>query len=737
MAAPSTTSSPNFGPEHVHHHKSAGVTLPSIHQTHPELPFPSISASSSSRALHSLYPAATPPMSPAHVLPSPASRPHGFGPSTPGESSALQGPGFYQLPPPLQTFRPYEHHQHPLQASPTLQAVGSSYPSSLHSSPAFSAQPSPSLNPQSSSSGSTSSMPTLPPPHSASPGLGPISPYPTPQHQPIASPHPPSSPHQSPRYDRILPKQPTPSQLVLPGAVTSAPPVSSSSSSSTLVFSVQQPSRIYASASYPPGSPATSGTSPATGTRKRSSASSTTSPSSAQKNPRGSDSTKSAPSSPVYMMLPPKSIPPLGKTSKSASISGPSTAATSSDATVSDTALPSKRRTSSLGSKSVDQEAREMMRKVSHSAIERRRRERINDKILQLKHLVPACVDEDHLHKLSILQSTIEYIQYLKSCVPEHVANAKFKRASNNDPNNKTTDMLDALNAAVAAAGLPIRNKVSPFSLHKPLAFAPMITTGLNQPYKKVKIERVGSGTDRTPPAPLQFHGSHFNTAVAQTKESTRRASSTSASSPTSMGPSLPTHPPAPSSMINTDGRASTVDPSPLSAMSSSSDEDAKDGLLMLSQLSAGGPYSSPPESKMATAQPAQGHLGTLKRQKDDRGKKSAKNRRRASVSNARQISIEKETETESNRDVENDYVGLEEDEQSTEEDGGDDDYIDDDEGDDADDDDDDEDYIDESEAPKNTVSTPASKRVRRTSDHDQSKSRRSISKMSVDQMLC
>lgn len=60
---------------------------------------------------------------------------------------------------------------------------------------------------------------------------------------------------------------------------------------------------------------------------------------------------------------------------------------------------------------------REKARKVSHSAIERRRRERINDKIFQLKQLIPACVDQDNLHKMSILQSAIDYISYLKDIV--------------------------------------------------------------------------------------------------------------------------------------------------------------------------------------------------------------------------------------------------------------------------------------------------------------------------------
>ncbi|KAI9262639.1 hypothetical protein EDC94DRAFT_608710 [Helicostylum pulchrum] len=62
---------------------------------------------------------------------------------------------------------------------------------------------------------------------------------------------------------------------------------------------------------------------------------------------------------------------------------------------------------------------REQARKVSHSAIERRRRERINDKIIQLKELIPACQDRENLHKMTILQSAIEYITYLKKVIED------------------------------------------------------------------------------------------------------------------------------------------------------------------------------------------------------------------------------------------------------------------------------------------------------------------------------
>ncbi|ORZ23542.1 helix-loop-helix DNA-binding domain-domain-containing protein [Absidia repens] len=57
----------------------------------------------------------------------------------------------------------------------------------------------------------------------------------------------------------------------------------------------------------------------------------------------------------------------------------------------------------------------------NHNTIEKRRRERINDKIDQLKYLIPSCCPDtlpyasmhQPLHKLSILQAAIEYIHHL------------------------------------------------------------------------------------------------------------------------------------------------------------------------------------------------------------------------------------------------------------------------------------------------------------------------------------
>ncbi|KAF8928922.1 hypothetical protein BGZ58_009303 [Dissophora ornata] len=364
----------------------------------------------SSRPLHTLYPNATPPMSPGLALVSPVSRPH-CGITDPSQYSSSSG--FYQLPPPLQPFAPRQSpHQSPAMHPQSNQ--GHSLPSSAHSS-GYSPRSTPQMSP-------------LPNHYMVSPAIGPLSPYPTPQHQPRHF----SSPHNDPLV----------SKHSIPAMILPASALSSGASQEIRSYSTILPQRD-SEMSSPTSDPVAD---------------------------------RSAPSSPRrFMMLPPQSIPAISTTQRS-SRSQARRASSNSTGTTSATAsaTPTKRRASS-NTKLVDQETRDLMRKVSHSAIERRRRERINDKILQLKHLVPACVDEDHLHKLSILQSTIEYIQHLKAILPASVANAKIGKATNNNPNNKTTDMLEALGGSIAAK--------SPLT--------PLMTTGLNHIYaKKIKVEK-------------------------------------------------------------------------------------------------------------------------------------------------------------------------------------------------------------------------------------------------------
>ncbi|KAG5951092.1 hypothetical protein E4U53_003793 [Claviceps sorghi] len=58
---------------------------------------------------------------------------------------------------------------------------------------------------------------------------------------------------------------------------------------------------------------------------------------------------------------------------------------------------------------------RKIARKTAHSLIERRRRSKMNEEFALLKSMVPACTGE--MHKLAILQHSIEYVRYLEHCI--------------------------------------------------------------------------------------------------------------------------------------------------------------------------------------------------------------------------------------------------------------------------------------------------------------------------------
>ncbi|KAH8676245.1 hypothetical protein BX600DRAFT_432768 [Xylariales sp. PMI_506] len=60
---------------------------------------------------------------------------------------------------------------------------------------------------------------------------------------------------------------------------------------------------------------------------------------------------------------------------------------------------------------------RKIARKTAHSLIERRRRSKMNEEFAVLKGLIPACTGE--MHKLAILQASIEYVRYLEDCVAQ------------------------------------------------------------------------------------------------------------------------------------------------------------------------------------------------------------------------------------------------------------------------------------------------------------------------------
>ncbi|KAJ4986648.1 helix-loop-helix DNA-binding domain-containing protein [Stagonosporopsis vannaccii] len=61
---------------------------------------------------------------------------------------------------------------------------------------------------------------------------------------------------------------------------------------------------------------------------------------------------------------------------------------------------------------------RKIARKTAHSLIERRRRSKMNEEFGVLKDMIPACRDQE-MHKLAILQASIEYMRYLEQCVAD------------------------------------------------------------------------------------------------------------------------------------------------------------------------------------------------------------------------------------------------------------------------------------------------------------------------------
>ncbi|EAW07668.1 basic helix-loop-helix domain-containing protein [Aspergillus clavatus NRRL 1] len=61
---------------------------------------------------------------------------------------------------------------------------------------------------------------------------------------------------------------------------------------------------------------------------------------------------------------------------------------------------------------------RKIARKTAHSLIERRRRSKMNEEFATLKDMIPACQGQD-MHKLAILQASIEYVNYLERCIQD------------------------------------------------------------------------------------------------------------------------------------------------------------------------------------------------------------------------------------------------------------------------------------------------------------------------------
>ncbi|KAL2828481.1 hypothetical protein BDW59DRAFT_143180 [Aspergillus cavernicola] len=61
---------------------------------------------------------------------------------------------------------------------------------------------------------------------------------------------------------------------------------------------------------------------------------------------------------------------------------------------------------------------RKIARKTAHSLIERRRRSKMNEEFGTLKDMIPACQGQE-MHKLAILQASIDYVNYLETCIQD------------------------------------------------------------------------------------------------------------------------------------------------------------------------------------------------------------------------------------------------------------------------------------------------------------------------------
>lgn len=72
---------------------------------------------------------------------------------------------------------------------------------------------------------------------------------------------------------------------------------------------------------------------------------------------------------------------------------------------------------------------RKMARKTAHSLIERRRRSKMNEEFGVLKDMIPACRGQE-MHKLSILQASIEYMRYLEQCLADLKTGHLLRRGS-------------------------------------------------------------------------------------------------------------------------------------------------------------------------------------------------------------------------------------------------------------------------------------------------------------------
>ncbi|KAK1757452.1 transcriptional regulator form adherence 6 [Echria macrotheca] len=175
------------------------------------------------------------------------------------------------------------------------------------------------------------------------------------------------------------------------------------------------------------------------------------------------------------IQMKPREEPAPASTSKAATAkTGGATQAGTASAAAAGTKKKQPSATSAAG--------RKIARKTAHSLIERRRRSKMNEEFNVLKNLIPACSGE--MHKLAILQASIEYVRYLEDCIAklkEHAPQAAARLADPSLPSPGEPYKPDRTFAfAAEPAHSPDVEMTSPSS-HEP---SPTLTPNGNQRFQ-------------------------------------------------------------------------------------------------------------------------------------------------------------------------------------------------------------------------------------------------------------
>jgi hypothetical protein len=179
-------------------------------------------------------------------------------------------------------------------------------------------------------------------------------------------------------------------------------------------------------------------------------------------------------------------------------------------------------------------------RKTQHSLIERRRRFKMNEVFGTLKDMVPACAGQDSMHKLAILQETIEYMRYLQKCVtdlqahrdthlplPPQVQSSKHDLDDSEDDEKDEADEEDEDMADAVSSTPIVEDHQPPSSFHfantSSAGFHPTISPDIPPSHER----RYSSST-----SPAQQPSDLHRYSLASSMRSTATASSSTHTSP-------------------------------------------------------------------------------------------------------------------------------------------------------------------------------------------------------------